>query len=335
MGDGQRYISLLSDYGFKVAFADQSNTLFLRRSLQALLQSDTPIKKVKFLRNEFVGLTEQARSGFFDLLCEDELQRNFIVEMQLGYYKQFMQRAKFYAFQRFNTLVEKGEYKFEGLVPIYCIGFLARGIFPMSNEYYHFGRLKNQKGEELDQQITYIVVEINKFNKKESEVKSDLDKLIYTMKNLEHIKGLDELPKFLTEDWIQQAKSKVDKSQMTPEQRMHFEMMLARNGSIIQMRQEERRQMREELVQEVREEVVQEMREEVAQEVREEVVQEVREEAVKETTERVAKETTERVARETTERVAKETAKTLKELGIQVEIIAKSTGLAIEEIEKL
>jgi predicted transposase/invertase (TIGR01784 family) len=242
MENEKKFISLLSDYGFKVAFADESNTLFLRRALQALIQSEIPIKKVQFLRNEFVGITEDSRGGVFDLVCEDEKQRTFIVEMQLGYYKHFIQRAKFYAFQRFNTLVEKGKYQFDNLTPIYCIGFLAKGIFPKSSEYYHFGRLMNQKGEELDQQITHIIVEINKFEKKENDIQSDLDKLIYIMKNLENIKGVDQLPKFLTEDWIEQAMKKLDKSQMTPDQRMHYEMMLAKNATIIEMLKEDEKQ---------------------------------------------------------------------------------------------
>ncbi len=241
MENEKKFISLLSDYGFKAAFADESNTLFLRRALQALIKSKTPIKKVKFLRNEFVGITEDARGGIFDLVCQDEKQRTFIVEMQLGYYKHFIQRAKFYAFQRFNTLVEKGKYQFDNLTPIYCIGFLAKGIFPKSKEYYHFGRLMNQKGEELDQQITHIIVEINKFEKKEDDIQSDLDKLIYIMKNLENIKGVDQLPKFLTEDWIEQAMKKLDKSQMTPDQRMHYEMMLAKNATIIEILKENER----------------------------------------------------------------------------------------------
>ena len=276
MENEKKFISLLSDYGFKVTFADESNTLFLRKALQALIKSETPIKKVQFLRNEFVGITEESRGGVFDLVCEDEEQRTFIVEMQLGYYKHFIQRAKFYAFQRFNTLVEKGEYKFDSLTPIYCIGFLAKGIFPKSKEYYHFARLTNQKGEELDDQITHVIVEINKFDKKESQIQSDLDKLIFIMKNLENIKGLDQLPKFLTEDWIKQAMDKLDKSQMTPDQRMNYEMMMAKNATIIEMLKEEERQQ-----------------------------------------------------------IAKKTAKNLKDLGVENEVIAKATGLTINEIEKL
>jgi len=42
---------------------------------------------------------------------------------------------------------------------------------------------KNQEGEELDSQITYIIVEISKFEKQGKEIKSDLEKLIYIMKN--------------------------------------------------------------------------------------------------------------------------------------------------------
>ncbi len=269
MENEKKFISLLSDYGFKVAFADESNTLFLRRALQALIKSEIPIKKVQFLRNEFVGITENSRGGVFDLVCEDEEQRTFIVEMQLGYYKHFIQRAKFYAFQRFNTLVEKGKYQFDNLTPIYCIGFLAKGIYPKSKEYYHFGRLMNQKGEELDQQITHIIVEINKFEKKENDIQSDLDKLIYIMKNLEHIKGVDQLPKFLTEDWIEQAMNKLDKSQMTPDQRMHFEMMLAKNATIIEMlKEDEREKVAKEAAKEAAKETAAKMARETAKEMK-------------------------------------------------------------------
>ena len=267
----------------------------MRTALQALIQSNSPIKKVKFLRNEFVGSTTQSRGGVFDLICEDELKRTFIVEMQLGYYKHFIQRAKFYAFHRFNTLIEKGPFKFDKLTPIYCIGFLAKDIFPQSDEYYHFGRLKNQIGEELDNQITHIIVEISKFKKQEKEIQSDLDKLIYVMKHSGKIKGLDELPEFLTEDWIEQAMTKIDESQLTPEQRCNYKMMLAKNGSIIEMMQEEKRQMRAEVVEEV----------------------------------------TEQVKAEATEQAKRNTAKSLKEAGVDYTIIANSTGLSIEEIEQL
>ncbi|MFK7798834.1 MAG: Rpn family recombination-promoting nuclease/putative transposase [Aureispira sp.] len=307
MDKNPKFISLLSDYGFKIAFADESNTLFLRRALQALIQSKSPIKKVKFLRNEFVGSTTQSRGGVFDLICEDELKRTFIVEMQLGYYKHFIQRAKFYAFQKFETLIEKGPFKFDNLTPIYCIGFLAKEIFPLSNEYYHFGRLKNQKGEELDDQITHIIVEISKFKKEEEEIQSDLDKLIYIMKHSGKIKGLDELPEFLTEDWIEQAMTKIDESKLSPDQRCNYRMMLAKNGSIIEMMQEEKRQMRAELIEEVKAKITEEVKAKVKAEIAEKVINQAK----------------------------RNMAKSLKEAGVDYAIISNTTGLTVEEIEQL
>jgi len=49
MGDNTKFISILSDYGFKLTFADESDTTFLKRALQALIQSKFPIKKYNFL----------------------------------------------------------------------------------------------------------------------------------------------------------------------------------------------------------------------------------------------------------------------------------------------
>jgi predicted transposase/invertase (TIGR01784 family) len=244
MKNETNFISLLSDYGFKVAFADESNTLFLRKALQALLKSDTPIQEVKFMRGEFVGTTKEGRGGTLDLVCMDEQKRIFVVEMQLGYYKHFVQRAKFYAFQRLNTLVKKGDYEFDDLKPIYCIVLLAKTIFPSSEESYHFCRLKNQVGEEIDNQMTYIFVEISKFKKNITQLTSDFDKLIYTMKHLKQLKGLERLPEVLTEDWLMQAIEKVDNSVMTPAQRAEYEIMLAKTAAIIYKRKEEEEEVK-------------------------------------------------------------------------------------------
>ena len=198
MKKASKFISILSDYGFKVTFGDERETLFLRKALEALIESKVAIKEVKFLRNEFEGITIDSRGGLYDLICEDENGNSFIVEMQLGYYKNYIHRSKFYAFQRFNTLVEKGKFKFENLKRLYCIGFLANNIFPKSELYYHFATLKNQIGENIDDQITHIIVEISKFDKKETDIQTDLDKLIFLMKNLEKILDNIQLPHFLS-----------------------------------------------------------------------------------------------------------------------------------------
>jgi predicted transposase/invertase (TIGR01784 family) len=228
--ENERFISILSDYGFKVTFGNESDTRFLRKALQALINSPVAIRKVEFVQNEIQGLTKDSRSGFYDLFCTDEKGNNFIIEMQLGEYPEFIQRMKFYALYRLNTLIRKGKYKFKGLPKIYCIGILAVSIFPHITDYHNVATLKNENGELIDEQMTFITVELDKFHKALSEVQTDMDKLIYTMKTIDTVTEPTQFPAFWTEEWLETAIKELDTRAMTPEKRMVYEMTIAANA---------------------------------------------------------------------------------------------------------
>ena len=116
------YIPIISDYGFKATFGNETDSLFLRTALQALIKSDTPIREVHFDKNAFEALTIDSRSGIFDLACTDENGSQFIVEMQLGQAPHFIQRMKFYALHKFNTVVERGEFDCATVEPAHLDG---------------------------------------------------------------------------------------------------------------------------------------------------------------------------------------------------------------------
>lgn len=86
------YIPIISDYGFKATFGNETDTLFLRTALQALTKSAVPIREVLFKKNAFEALTIDSRSGIYDLACTDENGNQFIVEMQLAHAPNFIQR---------------------------------------------------------------------------------------------------------------------------------------------------------------------------------------------------------------------------------------------------
>ncbi len=73
---------MLSDYGFRVTFGNEHRSRFIKKALQALIASDVPIKRIKFIKNEVSGTTKDSRGGLLDISCEDEQGRIFIVEMQ-------------------------------------------------------------------------------------------------------------------------------------------------------------------------------------------------------------------------------------------------------------
>ncbi len=226
------FIPIISDYGFKVTFGNESNSLFLRTALQALIRSEVPIREVYFEKSIFEGLTLDSRSGIFDLACTDENGNRFIVEMQMGNAPHFIQRMKFYGLHKFNTLVERGKFDYAALPNIYCIAFLEKSILPTAN-YHTLANLRDEQGELVDHQMTFITVELAEFDKVIADVLTDLDKLIYTMKTIHEVTEPTQYPPFWNEEWLQRAIDELDTRKMTPEERFQFARITAINAEAV------------------------------------------------------------------------------------------------------
>ncbi len=226
----KRFISILSDYGFKATFGNTIGTLFLRTSIQALIKSEVPIKSVEFDRNEIKGLTKTNRGGVFDVSCIDDNGDNYIIDMQLDELKKFIKRSTFYAANRYGSITKKGDFLFEDLKKIYMISLLNGVVYPNSSELHHIGKLRNQHGELLGDEITQVIFELGKWNKPVEEIKTNLDKLIYVMKVTHTLKETDPFtpPEFWSEEWIQEAIKELDLSNMTPMEREYAERQIVK-----------------------------------------------------------------------------------------------------------
>ena len=275
----KRFISMLSDYGFKVTFGNESHPKFIKRSLQALIASDTPIREVKFLRNEVSATTKTARGGLLDMICQDEKGQIFIVEMQLLNLASMIHRVKFYAFHIYNKMVKKGNYQFDDLNKIYTVSILAGRVYP-TKHYHQIGTIKNQDNELIDDQITHVIVELDKFKKTLEQIETDLDKLLYAMKLTDTVPQEAELPDFMREDWLEETLAELERSDLTPDQRADWEMMIAGNMSV---KAYWKKEMKEEIAKEMKEEIAKEVKiavEEAAKKAAEETARQVKEEAV-------------------------------------------------------
>lgn len=226
------YIPIISDYGFKATFGNEANDLFLRKALQALIKLGIPIRKIHFDKNSFEALTFDSRSGIFDLSCTDENGNQFIVEMQLGNAPNFIQRMKFYALHKFNVIVEKGRFNYSNLPKLFTIAILEKTL--LQDEQFHTViNLRSEKGELIDNQMTFIIVELSKFDKKVADIKTDLEKLIYTMKALHTTTEPTQYPPFWNEEWLQKALEELDTRRMTSEERAYFARVTAANAEAV------------------------------------------------------------------------------------------------------
>jgi predicted transposase/invertase (TIGR01784 family) len=230
--ENQIFIPIISDYGFKATFGNETDTLFLRKALQVLIKSETLIQEVKFDKNAFEALTIDSRSGIFDLSCVDEKGNQFVVEMQLGYAPYFVQRMKFYALHKFNVMVEKGKFDYEKLPKLYAIAFLEKNILSTTN-FHTIANLRSEQGELIDTQMSFITIELAKFDKQVTDIQTDLDKLIYTMKTLHRTTETSQYPSFWNEDWLKRAIDELDTRKMTPEERASFARITAANAEAV------------------------------------------------------------------------------------------------------
>jgi len=244
--DNQIFIPIISDYGFKATFGNEANTLFLRKALQALIKSEIPIKEVKFDKNTFEGITQDGRSGIFDLACTDENDNHFIVEMQYGDAPYFIQRMKFYALHKFNAMVKRGKFDYGTLKKIYCVAILANDILPYP-QFHTVANLRDEQGELFDDQMTFITVELDKFTLQEADCQTDLQKLIYTMKTIHTHTFTNpiQFPKFWDEDWLKIAIDELDSRKMTPDEKASLEILIARNAESVKAESRKINQARE------------------------------------------------------------------------------------------
>jgi predicted transposase/invertase (TIGR01784 family) len=246
-------VSFLSDYGFKVTFADKNNTLFARKAIEFIIGETQPIKSLKHLRNEFEGLSAEARSGLYDVLCRDEHKRVFIVEMQVENYDFILERIQFYAFDIFNSLARKGKGGFKDMSPVHCI-CIIKGAVTESTKYHQIINLKNEDNEIVMDKLVFHLIELGKFpiGKNElSKITTEKEELLYTMKYAHKFDPMkDVLPPFWEKDFYQVPLKRLDTSKMSPLEAAAYENALMRHKVVVDHHEEKLKKAVQEAVQE-------------------------------------------------------------------------------------
>jgi predicted transposase/invertase (TIGR01784 family) len=136
-------------------------------------------------------------------------------------------------------MVQKGQYLYDDLSKIYCIAIMSQSISELPH-YHNIGTLKNQDGTLMDDQMTFITLELDKFRKTAENCSNDLDKLIFTMKEAHTVQEPTKFPQFWTEEWLKVAIDELDTRRMTPEERMAYVMTLSNNAIALQMEKQDK-----------------------------------------------------------------------------------------------
>ena len=194
----ERYISLLTDFGFKRIFGTKPNKDLLIDFLNSLFNVEQVVKDVTFLNSEHVGDVHTDRKAIFDVYCENEHGEKFIVEMQNAYQTYFKDRSLYYATFPIREQAQKGEgwnYKLKHVYVVALLNYdMSDPAFSDDTINHDIGLLDKQTHRVFNDKLTFKYVEISKFNKRIEELKTNYDKWLFVLQNLSR---LDRQPEYL------------------------------------------------------------------------------------------------------------------------------------------
>src|SRR5574344_65664 len=220
----ERYISLLTDFGFKRIFGTKPNKDLLINFLNSLFDGFHVIKDVKYLNSEHVGDVFAERKAIFDVYCENERGEKFIVEMQNAYQKYFKDCSLFYSTFPIREQAPKGaewNFKLEHVYTVALLNFdLEEEAFDKNDINHDVGLLDKKTFKVFNDKLSFKYVEIAKFNKTEEELDTLDDKWLYVLKNLSR---LDKRPAALKEKVFTKLFEEAQIAKFTPTELKEYE----------------------------------------------------------------------------------------------------------------
>ncbi|MBD8042118.1 PD-(D/E)XK nuclease family transposase [Phocaeicola sp. Sa1CVN1] len=192
-----RYVNPYTDFGFKKLFGTEINKDLLISFINSLLHGKEVVKDLTYLNTEHLGTGEADRKAVFDVYCENEKGEKILVEMQRGEQQFFKDRSLYYATFPIREQGQKGEWDYR-LKAVYVIGILNFTFDEQSDDFYHHEvKLMDTRTKEVFyDKLTFIYLEMPKFNKSEEELNGMFEKWLFVLRNLSR---LMERPKALQE----------------------------------------------------------------------------------------------------------------------------------------
>ena len=218
-----KYLDPKADLTFKKVFGEQKDLLqsFLNAVLP--LKEGTEIESLEYLSPEMVPENPAKKYSIVDVRCTDNHNRQFIVEMQMYWTEDFLQRALFNTSKAYVRPLEKGD-GYDELRQVYCVSIINDIAFPnLKDEFYHrYVPANIEHPENTIKGFETIFIELPKF--RPSSV-SDKKMMVLWLRFLTEInEQTKEIPAEMMEnEYISKAVGIVEQSAYTDAQRMAYD----------------------------------------------------------------------------------------------------------------
>ena len=157
---------------------------------ELLREHEGEIKELTYLKNEHLGTSDTDRKAIFDLYCENERGEKFIVELQKSKQNFFKGRTLYYSTFPIQKQARRTEWNYE-LKAVYMIAILD---FVFEEDKADRGKYRYDiKLTDIEtckvfyDKLTFIYLEMPKFNKDVEALETRFDKWLYVLKNLNRL----------------------------------------------------------------------------------------------------------------------------------------------------
>ncbi|TXK46047.1 Rpn family recombination-promoting nuclease/putative transposase [Pontibacter qinzhouensis] len=220
----ERYINPFTDYGFKRLFGEEPNKDLLLDFLNVLLEEEQgKITELTYIKNEQLGTGEVDRKAIFDLYCENEKGEKFIVELQKTKQNFFKDRTVYYATFPIREQARRADWNYE-LKAVYTIAILDFVFDEDKNdpEKFRYDIKLTDTGTKkvFYEKLTFIYLEMPKFNKTVENLETRFDKWLFVIRNLNR---LDKVPDKLRERVFEKLFETAEIAKFTPDQVRSYE----------------------------------------------------------------------------------------------------------------
>ena len=183
----ERYINPYTDFGFKKLFGTEQNKDLLISFLNALFHDKPEITDLTYMNTEHLGEGIVDRKAVFDVYCRLADGSRIIVEMQKAEQQYFKDRSIYYSTYPIREQAPKGKWDYR-LEDVYTVGILnftfPEGEYP-SDSMIHEIKLKDVEDNHVFyDKLTFVYLEMPKFNKTEDELETMFDKWMFALSNL-------------------------------------------------------------------------------------------------------------------------------------------------------
>ena len=210
-----RYLDPKNDLTFKRIFGEHPDLLIGFLNALMPLTPGRLIQEIEYLSPEQAPVSPLKKNSIVDVKCKDKSGCIFIVEMQMLWTDDFMQRIVFNAGKAYIQQLDKSE-SFRLLQPVYSLAILNSNFDHLTDEFFHHYSIVNKENtEEVIEGLEFVLIELEKF-KPEKWV--DRKMAVLWLRFLKEVgEGIRKLPDELAEnEHIRQAAELCEEAAFTP-----------------------------------------------------------------------------------------------------------------------